>query len=410
MNSSFVDDWIEKKTGASDSDTLLKYQIEKVRETLEYVTKQSAFYRKKLKSFTSIEELPFTFPDDIMQYSSEMLCVGQGIVKRVVTHETSGTTGLTKRIFFSERDHTATIDFFHHGMMEFTSEYDRVLILFPGEKEGSIGRLLADGLNKFGANPFIYGIVSDFDDLIRIISSKKINVIVGLPQQLLELSRLCYHRGIVIPYLHSVLLSADYAAKSIVSAVEKNLSCIVYEHYGMTEMCFGGGVYPKMRDGYHLRHNDFLFEIIDPLTGAILPRGECGEVAFTSLNTEAMPLIRYRTGDLARFSREAKKYPVMKKIKGRLKDGVRLSNGQILKVVELEEAIFKNEDVLDFKASYDGNMLKLYVRSLKFDSSSIIETLLNSPIKNMLNECDIKVISIDDKFIYKNTMNKRFIE
>ena len=413
MSFSFVDNWIERKTGVADSDSLLKYQTGKAREIVKYVMGHSAFYKERLKNFndgfTEIKELPFTFPEDIERFSPEMLCTAQSMVSRVVTLYSSGTATPPKRICFTEKDLSAAVDFFHHGMMEFTSEGDKVLILFPGEKEGSIGQLLANGLNRFGAVPLIYGLITNFDDMFRFISRQKINVIAGMPGQLYELSRLCRHKEIAISGLHSVLLSADYAAESLVNAIEKNLGCLVYEHYGMTEMCFGGGVYSKARDGYHMRHNDFLFEIVDPSTGAALPQGEYGEVVFTSLNAEAMPLIRYRTGDLARFTRRVAKYPVMEKIKGRLKDGVKLSNGLTLRISELEEAIFRNDDVLGFSASCDGNTLLLNVRSLRFDAGCIMKALTESPIEYVLNGCDIKILSTDEERICKNTMNKQAI-
>ena len=69
----------------------------------------------------------------------------------------------------------------------------------------------------------------------------------------------------------------------------------------MTEMGLGGGVQCSARQGYHLREADLYFEIVDPHSGEPLPEGELGEVVFTTLTREGMPLIRYRTGDLSRF-------------------------------------------------------------------------------------------------------------
>ena len=413
MSFSSVDDWIARKTGAEDSKALLKYQMQKVRETLRYVITRSTFYGRRLRDFHrdigAIHELPFTYPEDIERYSPEMLCVSQAEINRIVTHITSGTTAPPKRIFFTEKDQEATIDFFHHGMMEFTSAGDKVLILFPGTKDGSIGRLLATGLERFGAVPLVYGIVSDYDDLLRFISNREINVITGLPQQLLELSILSLDRNIAVSGLHSVLLSADYSAKSLVSAIEKNLGCAVYDHYGMTETCFGGGVYSKIRDGYHLRHNDFLFEIVDPVTGSVLSPGEYGEIVFTSLNTEAMPLVRYRTGDIARFLPQTDKFPVLEKIMDRLKDRVPLPNGYILKMADLEEVFFDNTEILDFTASYNGNTLKLHVRSLRFDGEEIIKKLRDSQLETTLAYCNIEVSPLNSGNTSKNTMTKRTI-
>jgi phenylacetate-coenzyme A ligase PaaK-like adenylate-forming protein len=320
---------------------------------------------------------------------------------------TTGTVAPLKGVFFAECDLASTVDFFEHGMREFTKESDTVLILFPGENEGSIGRLLSEGLKRFNAEPLIYGVVSDFDDLFRFIANRKIDVIAGMPHQLLELSRLCRHRGVEMHFPHSVLLSADYAAEALVEAVEKNLDCLVYEHYGMTEMCFGGGVYSKEQNGYHLRHGDFLFEIVDPVTGEHVPRGEHGEVCFTSLLTGAMPLLRYRTGDLARFSALPGKYPVLEKITCRAKGAVRLENGGVATMAEFDEILFKNETVLDFNVCYADNTLTFHIRALSFDADEILETIKSSPLGGLFN--DIRVFPMNKRHIENNTMNKRNI-
>jgi phenylacetate-CoA ligase len=55
------------------------------------------------------------------------------------------------------------------------------------------------------------------------------------------------------------------------------------------------------RQGYHWREADLYFEIVDPVTGQPLPDGEAGEIVFTTLTRQGMPLIRYRTGDISRF-------------------------------------------------------------------------------------------------------------
>ena len=78
----------------------------------------------------------------------------------------------------------------------------------------------------------------------------------------------------------------------------------MYNHYGTTEMGLGGGVDCAAHAGLHLREADLLFEIVDPASGAPLAAGEEGEIVFTTLTREAMPLVRYRTGDLGRFAVE----------------------------------------------------------------------------------------------------------
>ena len=65
---------------------------------------------------------------------------------------------------------------------------------------------------------------------------------------------------------------------------------------GLTETGYGGGVECCGKQGYHLREGDLFFEVVDPVSGEPVPDGTPGEVVFTTLTRQAMPLIRYRTG------------------------------------------------------------------------------------------------------------------
>ena len=220
-----------------------------------------------------------------------------------MTLPTSGTTGEPKRIHFSAADQELTVDFFHHGMSVLARSDDRVLILLPGERPGSVGELLARGLERLGATPLPYGPVGDVDAALDALEGERASVVVGIPVQVLALARRGAAQGRELR-LRSVLLSTDHVPQAIVSAVERAWGCRVFNHYGATEMGLGGGVECAAHAGLHLREADLLFEVVDPLTGAPLPPGQEGEVVFTTLTREAMPLIRYRTGDLGSFVAE----------------------------------------------------------------------------------------------------------
>lgn len=86
------------------------------------------------------------------RHDPPLLCVSQGEISRIVTLN-SGTSGPSKRIFFTPEDQESTIDFFEQGMSVFTRPGDRVLILFPGERPGSVGSLLAVALQRMSAIP-----------------------------------------------------------------------------------------------------------------------------------------------------------------------------------------------------------------------------------------------------------------
>ena len=124
--------------------------------------------------------------------------------------------------------------------------------------------------------------------------------VVGIPVQVLGLARLSVAGGAPL-HLKTVLLSTDHCSPVVATAIEAAWGCRVFDHYGTTEMGLGGGVDCEAHAGYHLREADLLVEVVDPESGAPLPDGEYGEVVFTTLTREAMPLIRYRTGDRGRF-------------------------------------------------------------------------------------------------------------
>lgn len=92
-------------------------------------------------------------------------------------------------------------------------------------------------------------------------------------------------------------------ADALRKMLESRFGCAVFAAYGRPET--GGfaslGHECRAHDGIHLWEDQYLIEIVDPRTGAILPDGERGEVVVTTLAREAMPLLRYRTGDFARI-------------------------------------------------------------------------------------------------------------
>lgn len=270
----YLDEWILEKHGIHDRAELDAYIAEKLSSQVTYVIENSSWYAEHLK-----EEIPFLTEDDVREYGSRMLCVPDSQIARVVT--TSGSTGKPKRIYFTENDLEHTIDYFAHGMQYLVHDGDRALILFPGENQWSLVKLLEEGLERIGVS-----IAEQMDE--------EVTCIIGAPEDVLELSRNC-------PYsVRNVLLSSAYVDDEVRKEIEKNLSCEVFEHYGMTEMGLGCAV-SCGEEGYHIRENDIYIEIVDPDTGKRVPDGEWGEIVFTSLNREAMPFIRYRTGDIARI-------------------------------------------------------------------------------------------------------------
>ena len=110
-----------------------------------------------------------------------------------------------------------------------------------------------------------------------------------------------------IPSLRVGIFGSETFSAAMRKRIEERLHIECFDIYGMTET--GGigttGMDCKAHEGLHVWEDQYITEIIDPVTGKVLPDGEYGEVVFTSLTREAMPIVRYRTHDISRIvSRE----------------------------------------------------------------------------------------------------------
>jgi phenylacetate-coenzyme A ligase PaaK-like adenylate-forming protein len=365
MKKTTLDSWIHKKISSIYPHLapveLEEWQINQFNQSLSCVKQKSAFYRQhfkelpdKISNLRDIQRFPFTSESDIRQSPQSFVCVSQNEIERVVTLTSSGTTGEPKRIFFSKADQSLTIDFFGIGMANLTEPGDRVLILLPGERPGSVGDLLRLGLIQAGRVPVPYGMITDPNAVISMMETQKIDCLVGSPTQILGLAARTDDCDFGP---HSVLLSTDYVPSAIVKRINKSWNCEVYNHYGSTEMGLGGGVECEAHRGYHMREADLLFEIVDRHSGNPVQEGEYGEVVFSTLTRQAMPIIRYRTGDMARFLPGAcpcgSILKTMEKVQGRYMNFIPLEEG-LLRLSDLDEALFTIPDLLNFSVTVNG--------------------------------------------------------
>jgi phenylacetate-CoA ligase len=361
-----LDNWVSSRLHIAERPSisqLLEYQLEKLRKTLEHVLPRSRFYREQLKGFDAksirsmedVARLPFTESEALAERFNDFLCVSPKDISRIVTLNTSGTTGRPKRIAFTPEDQDLTTDFFHHGMMTLAGESDRVIIFMPGKTEGSVGDLLRKALSQSGCESIVFGPISDYSRALKTLIDIKPDCAVGIPSQLLALSRYReFEFSAEQIRLKSVLLSADYIPLSVADSLKRKWGCEVFGHYGMTEMGLGGGVECSAHNGYHMRDADLLFEIIDPVAGKPVEAGEYGEVVFSTLTRQGMPLIRYKTGDWSRFLTQpcpcGSALNRMERISGRIGEAVRLYNGASISISQLDEVLFRNSSVSAYSA------------------------------------------------------------
>jgi phenylacetate-CoA ligase len=365
-----LESWIRSKVRPGGNGPLTRQdletcQLEKLRQVVSCARRESPFYRDLLsgvgdgvKDLEAFAGLPFTTPRHVREQGLKMLCAPLDEIERVVTLQTSGTTGEAKRVFFTAEDLESTVDFFGHGMTTMVEAGATVIIFLPGERPNSVGDLLAKALARMGVKPVIHGPVRDPSAAREEIRRHPAPCLVGIPTQILSLARGDVEGMIPTGWVDSVLLSTDYVSTAITEELERLWGCRVFAHYGLTETGLGGGVECEAREGYHLREADLYTEIVDPVTGQRVEEGRSGEVVFTTLARRGMPLIRYRTGDLA--SMLPSPCPcgtVLKRlgrVQGRIEAEIALRGGARLAMAALDEALFPIDGVLNYTAEVSG--------------------------------------------------------
>ncbi|MBP2645489.1 MAG: AMP-dependent synthetase and ligase [Firmicutes bacterium] len=380
--------WAANKIGIDEAaltrEQISRYQMERLKATIQWAWRCSPFYRnllqgvaeKELTCFDDLRRFPFTDAEDIRRQGLQFLCVSQDDISRAVTLDSSGTTGAVKRLYFESVDQAATVDFFQYGMAALVERGDRVLILLPGERAGSVGTLLATALNNLGAQPIPYGVVRSIPQALEVMYRERIDSLVGSPAEVFALARYAKTVAGKVFRLKNVLLSTDYVPKAIEGELQQLWGCDVFQHYGMTEMGLGGGTDCAAHSGYHLHEADFYFEIIDPLTFEVVPEGQKGEVVVTTLNRRGMPLIRYRTGDISRFiPGKCGCGAVLKRLEqiSARKDGqIVLITNQYITMADLDEALFPVDGVISFAAEVDSikKATKLTITALTVGKSA----------------------------------------
>ena len=307
-----LDDWIKTKIGLPNGQDLIRedltdYQLKKLRDTLDYVKRLSPFYRKRLadcdpqtvRCLGDLAQWPLTTADDLRSDPMALLCISQSKVERVVTLPTRSAEDPPKRLFFSAVDLELAVDFFRHGFSMAVAPGQRMLILMPCERPGSVGDLLAQGLARHAVKTVAHGPMHSAQAAVEAVLAEQIDCLVGTPAEMTELTHYPGATRIPAGQIKSVWLGTQNARRTPIEEIGRFWGCPVYQHYGVAEMCPGGGVECLARDGFHLREADLIIEIVDPGTTRPVAEGASGEVVVTTLTRQAMPLIRYRTGHTA---------------------------------------------------------------------------------------------------------------
>lgn len=316
-------------------------QLGLIKTQLKKLTSQKCFYQEKLQgidvdsiqSQEDFEKLPFTWKGDLREaYPLGLQAVPDEEIVRI--HSSSGTTGTPVIIPYTAKDVEDWAEMFKRCYeMAGITRLDRIHIT-PGYGLWTAGIGFQNGAEKLGAMVIPMG-PGNTDKQLRMMMDMKSTVLCATSSYALLLAEEIAKRGIGDRiHLKKGVIGSERWGEKMRKRIADELGVQLYDIYGLTEVYGPGiGMSCDQECGMHVWDDYLYFEIVDPKTGEVLPDGEIGELAITTLKKEGAPLIRYRTHDLTRFLPGdcpcGDKHPRIDTILGRTDDMVKVKGVNI---------------------------------------------------------------------------------
>lgn len=341
------------------------YQLFKLRKILSYAYQKSSFYKDlfnknrvkpdDVRSLDDLAKIPFTEQKDLSETPYRFLCVSLGKIARVTSFITCGTTGPKKKVFWTEGDIELITDFMGAAVRTVATSEDVVQILLPGGRPNDQADLLAKGVKKMGAFAVVLGIGLSAEEQIRTIEKSCSNVLFGSVSRIYRITKeMQEDHNLGKMGVKALFLTSEYLSEPMREGLQDIWKCDVYTHYGLTEMGLGVGVECHNHNGFHFNEADLLIEVVNPETGKALNYDEEGELVFTTLSMEAMPLIRYRTHDISRLIArpcECGAFTLRKigEVTKRVESITRIGEGDELYPALFDDVIYSIPSVIDYQ-------------------------------------------------------------
>jgi len=334
-------------------DELRALQLERLRWSVRHAYENVPHYRRAfdaagvtpsdVRTLDDLAALPFTSKDDLREnYPFGMFAVPREQVARV--HASSGTTGRPTVVGYTAEDVRTWSQLMARSIRAAGGRPgDRVHVAYGyGLFTGGLGAHY--GAEALGCTviPASGGMTERQVTLIRDFEP---DVIMVTPSYMLAIVDEMERQGVdpATTSLQVGIFGAEPWTNDMRTELEQRLDLHAVDIYGLSEV-MGPGVANECvetKDGLHVWEDHFYPEVIDPVTGEVRPDGEPGELVFTSLTKQAMPVIRYRTRDLTRLHPgTARPMRRMEKITGRTDDMIIL-RGVNLFPTQIEELILR---------------------------------------------------------------------
>ncbi|MDT6982319.1 phenylacetate--CoA ligase PaaK [Streptomyces lusitanus] len=361
-----------------DPDGLRALQLERLRNSLRHAYENVPFYRESFdkagvhpddcRSLSDLSRFPFTTKADLREnYPYGMFAVPRERVRRL--HASSGTTGRPTVVGYTENDLSMWADMVARSLRAAGARPGDIAHIAYGYGLFTGGLGAHYGAERLGCTviPASGGMTSR---QVTLIQDLRPSVIMVTPSYMLTLLDEFERQG-VDPRSTSLrvgVFGAEPWTEDMRREIEERFAIDAVDIYGLSEV-IGPGVAQECvetKDGLHIWEDHFFPEVVDPLTGEVLPEGEQGELVFTSLTKEAMPVVRYRTRDLTRLlPGTARVFRRMEKVTGRSDDMVIL-RGVNLFPTQIEEIVLRTPGVaphFQLRLTTRGRMDALTVRA-----------------------------------------------
>ena len=294
-------------------DELTALQLARLRWSLQHAYDHVPHYRAAfdaagvapgdLTELADLRHFPFTTKDDLRaNYPFGMFAVPRDQVRRI--HASSGTTGQPTVVGYTERDLSTWADVVARSIRAAGGRRGMLVHIAYGYGLFTGGLGAHYGAERLGCTvvPVSGGQTAR---QVRLLTDFRPEVIMVTPSYMLALLDEFERQGLD-PRESSLqvgIFGAEPWTEDMRREVEQRAGLHAVDIYGLSEV-MGPGVASECvetKDGLHVWEDHFYPEVVDPETGAVLPDGEQGELVFTSLTKEAMPVVRYRTRDLTRL-------------------------------------------------------------------------------------------------------------
>ena len=418
-----------------DRDELRRVQSERLIETVERVYFNVPYYRhkmqeaglgpEKIRSIDDLRKLPFTTKQDLRDnYPFGLFAVPMSEIVRI--HASSGTTGKPTVVGYTRNDISTWSEVMARTLTSAgANRHDFIQIAYGyGLFTGGLG--LHYGGEKIGASviPISGG---NTQRQIQIMHDFGSTVLACTPSYALYLAEAMIESGISRDEfrLKAGVFGAEPWTENMRKEIEDKLRIKAIDIYGLSEV-IGPGVASEClaQEGLHIFEDHFYPEIIDPETQEVLPEGSVGELVFSTLTKEGLPLIRYRTRDLTRLNygrcKCGRTLVRMDKCLGRSDDmliirGVNLFPSQVESVLlEMSEIKPHYQLIVDRVNNLDTLELKVEVDEAFFlDKISQLEALRMKIQDNLQSSLGlgIKVTLVEPKILERSEgKSKRVID